>query len=160
MWLGYVFDFSLLSWGKLGLLWTFLLALLLLNPIGFGFSYFHFHSFIWICWFIFGDFPGGSDSKESVYNAGDPGSIPRLGRSPGKGNGYPLQCSSLENPHGQRSLVDYSPWGHKESDTTERLAHFRSSFVRAISQKSIMELRSFRDLEVHTLWRGTVIWGL
>ena len=96
-------------------------------------------------------FPGGSDSKESVYNAGDPGSIPRLGRSPGKGNGYPLQCSSLENPHGQRSLVDYSPWGHKESDTTERLAHFRSSFVRAISQKSIMELRSFRDLEVHTL---------
>ena len=66
-------------------------------------------------------FPGGSDSKESVYNAGDPGSIPRLGRSPGKWNGDPLQCSSLENPHGQRSLVDYSPWGHKESDTTELL---------------------------------------
>ena len=35
-------------------------------------------------------FPGESDSKESAYNAGDPGSIPGLGRSPGEGNGYPL----------------------------------------------------------------------
>ena len=44
------------------------------------------------------DFPGGSDSKVSVYNAGDPGSIPRWGRSPGKGNGNPLRYYSLENP--------------------------------------------------------------
>ena len=44
------------------------------------------------------DFPGGSDSKASVYNAGDPGSIPGLGRSPGEGNGNPLQYSCLENP--------------------------------------------------------------
>ena len=36
-------------------------------------------------------FPGGSDSKESAYNAGDPDSIPRSGRSPGEGNGYTLQ---------------------------------------------------------------------
>ena len=36
-------------------------------------------------------FPGSSDSKESTYNAGDPGLIPGLGRSPGEGNGYPLQ---------------------------------------------------------------------
>ena len=42
-------------------------------------------------------FPGGSDGKESVCNAGDPGSIPGLGRSPGEGNGYPLQYYSLEN---------------------------------------------------------------
>ena len=40
-------------------------------------------------------------------------------RSPGEGNGNPLQCSSLENSHGQKSLAGYSPWGHKESDTTE-----------------------------------------
>ena len=40
----------------------------------------------------------GSDSKESACNAGDPGSIPRLGRSPGEGNGNPLQYSCLENP--------------------------------------------------------------
>ena len=43
-------------------------------------------------------FPGGSDGKVSVYNAGDWGSSPGLGRSPGKGNGNPLQHCSLENP--------------------------------------------------------------
>ena len=66
-------------------------------------------------------FPDGSDGKESACNAADSGLIPGLGRSPGEGNGYPVQCSCLENPHGQRSLVGYSPWGHKESDTTEQL---------------------------------------
>ena len=44
------------------------------------------------------DFPGGSTDKEFVYNAGDQGSIPGLGRSPGEGNGSPLQYSCLENP--------------------------------------------------------------
>ena len=63
--------------------------------------------------------PGGSDSKESTCNAGDLGSIPGLGRSPRGGHGNPLQYSYLENPHGQRSPVGYSPWGPKESDTTE-----------------------------------------
>ena len=43
------------------------------------------------------DFPGGSDGKVSAYNAGDPGSIPGLGRSPGEGNDNPLQYSGLEN---------------------------------------------------------------
>ena len=43
-------------------------------------------------------FPGGSDGKASVYNAGDLGSNPGLGRSPGEGNGTPLQYSFLENP--------------------------------------------------------------
>ena len=42
-------------------------------------------------------FPGSSAGKESSCNAGDPGSIPGLGRSPGEGNSYPLQCSGLEN---------------------------------------------------------------
>jgi len=41
--------------------------------------------------------PGGSDSKESTYNSGDPGLIPGLGRSPGEENGYPLKYSCLEN---------------------------------------------------------------
>ena len=49
------------------------------------------------------DFPGGSDGEASVYNAGDPGSIPGLGRSPGEGNGNPLQCSCLENPRDRRA---------------------------------------------------------
>ena len=43
-------------------------------------------------------FPGGSEVKASAHNAGDPGSIPGMGRSPGEGNGDPLQCSCLENP--------------------------------------------------------------
>ena len=56
------------------------------------------------------DFPGSSDGKESACNAGDLGSVPGLGRSPGGGYGNLLQYSCLENPHGQRSLVGYSPW--------------------------------------------------
>ena len=44
------------------------------------------------------DFPGGSGGKASAYNVGDQGSIPGLGRSPGEGNGNPLQQSYLENP--------------------------------------------------------------
>ena len=68
---------------------------------------------------VFLGFPGGLDSKESTCNVGDLGSIPELGRSPGGETGNSLRYSCLENPHGQRSLVGYSPWGHKESDTTE-----------------------------------------
>ena len=61
----------------------------------------------------------GIDGKESACNAGDLGSILGSGRSPGEGNGNPLQHPCLENLHGQRSLVGYSPWSHKESDMTE-----------------------------------------
>ena len=43
-------------------------------------------------------FPGGSDGKASACNVGDPGLIPGSGRSPGEGNGNPLQCSCLGNP--------------------------------------------------------------
>ena len=62
-------------------------------------------------------FPCGSAGKESTCKAGDLGPIPGLERSPGEGKGYPLQYSGLENS------MDcmYSPWGWKESDTTERL---------------------------------------
>ena len=67
-------------------------------------------------------FPGGSDGKESTCNVGDLGLIPGMGRYPGGGLGNPLQYPCLENPHGQRSLVGYSPWGHKESDMTEQLS--------------------------------------
>ena len=70
-------------------------------------------------------FPGGSVGQESDYSAGDAGdtgSIPGLGRSPGGGHGNPLQYSCWENPPGQRSLVGYSPQGRKESDTIEQLS--------------------------------------
>ena len=63
----------------------------------------------------------GSNDKESTFSVGDLGSIPELGRSLGRGHGNPFQYSCLENPHGQRSLVGHSPWGHKESDTAEQL---------------------------------------
>ena len=57
-------------------------------------------------------FPDSSVGKESACNPGDLGSISGLGRSLGEGKGYPLQYSGLKNS------MD-SPWGHKESDTTE-----------------------------------------
>ena len=63
-----------------------------------------------------GGFPGGSTSKESACNAGNMGSIPGLGRSPGEGKDYPLQYSGLE------TSMDYSPWGLKESDTSEQFS--------------------------------------
>ena len=73
------------------------------------------------------NFPGGSDSKASAYNAGDPGSFPGSGRSPGGGNGNPLQYSGLENPMdgGVGWATDH---GVAESDTTKRLhLHFSVS---------------------------------
>ena len=73
-------------------------------------------------WHVNYIFSGGSDGKEFAYNVGDPGLIPGLGRSPGEGNGNPLQYSCLENP------VDEGAWwatihGITESDTTELLTH-------------------------------------
>ena len=67
-------------------------------------------------------FPGGSVGKEPTCNAGDLGSIPGLGRSPGRGYGNPLQYSCLENPQGQRSLAGYSVSDRKESGRTELLS--------------------------------------
>ena len=69
--------------------------------------------------------PGGTVIKNPPGNAGDEGdagSIPGLGRSPGEGNGNPLQYSCLEHPMDRRACGDRracSPWGHEESDATE-----------------------------------------
>ena len=76
-----------------------------------------FQNFLWLLLYL--GCPGGSDSKESSCTVGNLGSIPGLGRCPRGGQGNGLQYSCLKNPHGQRSLADYSPWGHKELDTTE-----------------------------------------
>ena len=108
-------------------------------------------------------FPGSSVGKESACNAGDPGSIPRLGRSPGGGIGYPLQYSwaslvaqLVKSLQCKRPGLDpwvgkipwrkeqlptpvfwpgefhglYSPWGHKESDTTEQLSLFHLAWPK------------------------------
>ena len=66
-------------------------------------------------------FPGGSDGKESTYNAGDLGLIPGSGRSPWRRTWQPTPVFLPEEFHGQRRLVGCSPWGHKESDTTEQI---------------------------------------
>ena len=68
-------------------------------------------------------FPGGSVGKESACNAGvagAEGSTPGSGRSPGAQHGNPLQYSCLENPTDRGA---YSPWGRKESDTTDVTPH-------------------------------------
>ena len=56
--------------------------------------------------YIYKSFPDGSDGKESACNGRDPGSVPRLGRSPGKGNDYSLQYSCLENPMDREAWQD------------------------------------------------------
>ena len=68
-----------------------------------------------LCYKKDNDFPGGLEGKEAACNEGDPGSIPGFRRSPGGGHGNPLQYSCQENPHEQKSLQGYSPWGHKET---------------------------------------------
>ena len=65
--------------------------------------------------------PANAGDKRNIVS-----SIPGSGRSPEEGHGNPLQYSCLENPHGQKSLAGYSPWGHKESDTTEATEHARN----------------------------------
>ena len=84
------------------------------------------HIYIYIV--IYGGFPGGSDGKESAFNAGDLGSIPRLGRSPGEENGNPLQYSCPENS------TDREAWqaivhGVTELDTTEQLTTTTLLFI-------------------------------
>ena len=69
------------------------------------------------------DFPGGSNGKASAYNAGDPGLIPGSGRSPGEGNGNPLQYSCLENPMDGEATV------HRVAKNQKRLSDFTFTFI-------------------------------
>ena len=73
-------------------------------------------------------FPGGSDGKESAYNAGDSGSIPGLGRSPGEGNGNPLQYSCLENPT-HRGAWQATVHGVTKNQTQLSNEHTQSDFT-------------------------------
>ena len=121
----YWYDESFLPW------WVFLFVCLF-SEFCFIWWWRYFSQLKYIYWKLFQwDFPGGSDGKASAYNAGDPGSIPGLGRSPGEGNGNPLQYSCLENP------MDGGTWEAtvhgvpKSQDTTERL-HFLSLFFSVL----------------------------
>ena len=68
-------------------------------------------------------FPGGSDDEESACNVGDQGSIPGWGRSPWRREWQAIPVFLPGELHEERSVAGYSPWGCKESDTTERLTH-------------------------------------
>ena len=88
-------------------------------------------------------FPGSSDGKESAYKCGRVGFNDSSGKSSTEGNGSPLQYSSLEKSHRQRSVVGYSPWGRKESDI---LSDFTFTFLWSINlrqrrQEDIMKKR-------------------
>ena len=82
--------------------------------------------FIWLCM----GFPGDPGRNASACNPGDLGSVPRLWRSPGEGNGNPLLVLWPGRFHRRRSLVGYSPWDHKESHTTGQL-HFCTKTKRS-----------------------------
>ena len=74
-------------------------------------------------WGVTDYFPGGSDGKASAYNTGNTGSLPGSGRSPGEGNGTPLQYSCLENP------MDGGAWWatvHRVSNSRTQLSDFAS----------------------------------
>ena len=94
-----------------------------------------------LCTSLMTAFPGGSDGKNPACNAGDPGWIAGSRRSPGGRNGNPSSILSWEIP-GQRRPAGYSPWGHKESDTTERLTlsllHF--SYLMALILTILMKV--------------------
>ena len=100
--------------------------------------------YVFVCIHICVYFPGGSDSKASAYSAGDLGSTPGSGRSPGEGNGNPLQYSCLENPMGGGAW-----WaivhGVAESDTTERL-HSLTIYVCIYIYISLSRVRLFVTL--------------
>ena len=97
-------------------------------------------------------FPGGLVSKESVCNAGDLGSIYGLGRFPTEGHSHLLQYSFLENPHGQRSLVSYSPWDQKESDTNCTTKHSTHSTVSVLESSY-----SWLSIHKHSAFLSTFI---
>ena len=98
------------DYGNIGIIYPEILGLSKQNPCT-GIHYKLYNTIV--------GFPGGSGGKESACNVGDPGSIPGSGRSPREWNDNPFQDSCLGNPMDRGAWESYSPWGHKESDTTD-----------------------------------------
>ena len=102
-------------------------------------------------------FPGGSDGKEPACNAGDPGSVPGLGKSPGEGNGNPLQYSYLENPMDRgvwQAIVGSLRVGHDWSN----LAHM-GGLKAEIYFLTVLETKSARSQRHRVcFWWGLSSW--
>ena len=94
-------------------------------------------------------FPGGSDGKKSTCEAGDLGSIPGSGRSPGEGNGNPVQYSCLEHPMDKGTQWATVRGVTKELDMTEQLNNNTDlqSALRSQMQKPLLLLRVLRRLQ-------------
>ena len=75
--------------------------------------------------------------RESACSAGDTRSISGLGRSPGGKHDNPLQYSCLKNPHGQRSLVGYSPWGAKSRTQLKRPSTLVPTYVHTVDDTDL-----------------------
>ena len=93
------------------------------------------------------DFPGGSDCKASAYNVGDLGSIPGSGRSPGEGNGNPVQYSCLENP------MDGGAWWatvHGVAKSRTRLSDFTFTFTKNKREKNQINKSRNENREITT----------
>ena len=106
-------------------------------------------------------FPGALVVKNLSANTGDArdtGSMPGSGRSPGEGNGNPLQYYCLENPHGQRSLVGYNPWSLKELDTTQSTCtHCRTELKRFKAMNNVY-LSHFMGIFTHLAKEILLCW--
>ena len=89
------------------------------------------------------NFPGGSDGKASACNEGDLGSIPGLGRSPGEGNGNPLQYSCLENPMDRRAW-----WArvHGVAKSRTRLSDFTFTYIYTMECHSTIKRNTFESV--------------
>ena len=90
-----------------------------------------------------------TEVKNPPANAGDADLIPGLGRSPGVGNDNLLQYSCLENPHGQRSLADYSPWSCKS--LTWQSIHTHTHRIKKIRNLIPLEKSSEKVIDL-TIW--------
>ena len=91
-----------------------------------------------------GDRPNpGNEPEAPVTPAGDPGSIPGSGRSPGEGNGNPLQCSLPRESQGQRSLEGCRLWGRTESDTTDATRQQQQQPCLPFPSSKLLLIQSF-----------------
>ena len=112
-------------------------------------------SYMWLVLMTKG-FLCGSDTKESAYNEGDLGLIPGSERSPGEGNGNPLQYFLPGEFHGQRSLVGYGPWGWRTGHDWATSEGWEASLVLSLGSSHLT------PPSPHTDWRtlpsSTPVW--